>query len=323
MRQIFLLIIVVLFFSHKNYAQQVKDTTIQQMDSLQIMKELMDLLGSAAKPVSYAFVNLGVGNRLFSIRNNSLNARQSSVSTTIYSPSIGYFHKSGLSIAAGANFLNDGTNFGAKQYSLTPAFDLSGNKSWDVGISYTHYFVKDKYSPFSSPVQDDIYGTLKYKKTWIQPGLSVGYSAGSYNEALEKDTIVNGRLRRRYDSITYKLNAFSLAFSAGHQFIWYGTIDKKDALAFTPTLMANAGSATTSITHNSNVALLNYFIRKGRIPKLQTDKFQLQSLGLNLDLVYTVGNFTFEPQLYLDYYLPEIDGNKFSQVFAFNVGYRF
>ncbi|MEO6231476.1 MAG: hypothetical protein ABJB11_09265 [Ferruginibacter sp.] len=323
MRQIVLLTFSVLMLSNKSYAQQTKDTSVQQIDSLQIMKELMDLLGTVDKPASYAFVNLGIGNRLFSMRNNSLNARQSSVNTIIYTPTVGYFHKSGLSITAGANFLNDGIDFGAKQYSITSAFDLSGNKNWGVGISYTHYFVQDKFSPFSSPFQDDIYGSVKYKRTWIQPGISIGYSAGSYNEALEKDTIINGRLKHRYDSITYKLDAFSLVFSAGHQFIWYGTINKDDALAFTPTLMANAGSATTSTTHNSNVALINFFIRKGRIPKLQTDKFEMQSLAINLDLTYTVGKFTFEPQLYLDYYLPETDSSRFSQVFAFNVGYSF
>ncbi len=323
MRQIVLITIVVLLLSNKDYAQQTSDTTVQQIDSLQIMKDLMDLLGSIDKPSSYAFVNLGIGNRFFSIRNNSLNALQSSVNTIIYTPTAGYFDKSGLSITAGANLLNDGVNFGAKQYSITPAFDLTGNKSWDVGISYTHYFVKDKFSPFSSPVQDDIYGSVKYKKTWIQPGLSMGYSLGSYKEAFEKDTIINGRSKRRYDSITYKLNAFSLVLSAGHQFVWYGAVSKNDALTFTPTLMANAGSATTSITHNSNVALINFFIKRGRIPKLQTDKFQIQSLAVNLDLTYTVGKFTFEPQLYLDYYLPETDGQKFSKVFAFNVGYRF
>ncbi|CAN5777162.1 hypothetical protein BH11BAC3_BH11BAC3_37070 [soil metagenome] len=323
MRHIVLLTIAVLMLTNKNYAQQTKDTTVQQIDSLQIMKELMDLLGTEDKPSSYAFVNLGIGNRLFSMRNNSLNARQNSVNTIIYTPTVGYFHKSGISITAGANFLNDGINFGAKQYSITPAFDFSGNKRWDVGISYTHYFVQDKFSPFSSPFQDDIYGSVKYKKTWIQPGISIGYSAGSYNEALEKDTIINGRIKRRYDSITYKLNAFSVVLSAGHQFIWYNAFGKNDALTFTPTLMANAGSAATSVTHNSNVALINFFIRKGRIPKLQTDKFEMQSLAINLDLTYTIGKFTFEPQLYLDYYLPETNASKFSQVFAFNVGYSF
>jgi hypothetical protein len=58
---------------------------------------------------------------------------------------------------------------------------------------------------------------------------------------------------------------------------------------------------------------------------LQQTSFALQSVGLSADLRYMIGNFTFEPQVYFDYYLPAIDGviKRFSQVFSFNVGYTF
>ncbi len=320
MKKVFIFLTVLVIFSHKNFAQN-PETSLSKNDSLQMMQDLMNLLDSAARPTSYAFVNIGIGNRLFSLSNNSLNAKQSTTNTVIYSPSVGYFHKSGLSISAGANLLSDGNGFGASQYFLTPAFYLAGNKFFDMGISYTHFFVKDKYSSFSSPVQNDFFASFKYKKTWLQPGISFGYSTGEYKEALHRDTIINGTLRRRYDSITYKLNAFSMIASVGHKFLWFGVLDKLDGVAFTPTLMANAGSGKTTITHKSNVALINYFIRKGKLPKLQTDKFEMQSVGLNLDLNYTIGNFTFEPQLYLDYYLPITDSKRFTQVFVFNIGY--
>lgn len=100
-------------------------------------------------------------------------------------------------------------------------------------------------------------------------------------------------------------------------------LSKNDAVSFTPTLMANAGAGKINIMHKSNIALLNYFIRKGRVPRLQTNQFELQSTGLNMDLIYTVGNITIEPQLYMDYYLPETDSKRFTHVFVFNIAYSF
>ncbi len=37
----------------------------------------------------------------------------------------------------------------------------------------------------------------------------------------------------------------------------------------------------------------------------------------------SIGNFSFAPQLYLDYYLPKTDEKRFTQVFTFTFGYNF
>ena len=63
----------------------------------------------------------------------------------------------------------------------------------------------------------------------------------------------------------------------------------------------------------------------GKIAKLQQTNFALQSVGLSMDLRYMIDNLTFEPQIYIDYYLPGIDAGtkRLSQVFTFNVAYTF
>lgn len=317
-------LILVLYFNCCGFAQTNPVTAMTKNDSLEILSELIHLLDSAEKPVSYVAANIGIGNRLFSISNNSINAKQSTTSVVIYSPSIGYFHKSGLGFSAGANLLNDGMEFGINQYSVTPSFDLTTNENIAFGISYTHYFVKNKFSSFSSPIQNDFYTSLKYKKTWLQPSIAIGYSMGEYNEIKYKDTVINSTRRHLYDSINYKLNAFSIMFSAGHQFWWYGLLDKQDGAVFTPTLMVNAGSGKTTINHKSNAPVLfNILNKRGRIPKFENNKFEMQSIGLNLDFNYAIGNFNFQPQFYVDYYLPVTDSKRFSQVFVFNTGYTF
>lgn len=306
------------------YAQQKPAVTLNAKDSADILNSLMSLLDSSDKPTSYAYFNVGIGNRLFSIKNAALNAKQSTTNKIIYSPSLAYFHKSGLGLTIGANLLNDKNGLDVNQYAITPSYDLAGNKDIAFGISYTHYFVKDKFSPYSSPIQNDLYTSLLYKKTWLRPGLALGYSTGDYNDTRFKDTLIAGIRRHYYDSVNYKLSAFSVMLSASHQFTWYSLFDPSDGLVCTPMLMANAGSGTTTITHKTNaLTLFNFLNKRGRIPKLQNTKFELQSLGFNFDLDYTVGHLTIEPQLYLDYYLPETDAKKFTQVLVLNIGYTF
>ena len=160
----------------------------------------------------------------------------------------------------------------------------------------------------------------------MQPGIALGYATGEYKEAKYLDTIVAGNRRHFYDSINYKLNAFSMMLSVSHEFDWYNILDKSDGLSLTPTLVANAGSGKTTIGHNTNAAILfNRLYKRGKIPKLQKNEFAMQSIGLNMSLGYNIGNLSFVPQFYIDYYLPAIDpgSNRFTQVFTFNIGYSF
>ena len=136
--------------------------------------------------------------------------------------------------------------------------------------------------------------------------------------------MIAGNRRRFYDSATYQLKVFSLMLSVGHQFTCYSVWNKLDGVNFSPSLIANAGSGKTTITHKSNaIALFNFLNKRGRIPKLQTEQFEKQSIGLNLNLSYAIGDFTFQPQWYLDYYLPDTDSQRWLQVFTFNIGYTF
>jgi hypothetical protein len=325
MQKSFLLIMLLCFFSKTGMAQ-TKDTTVEkELDSAAVLKELMTLMDAIKAPSSYFSAEAGLGNRLFSVHNNRLNARQSSVSTLVYTPSAGYFYKNGLSLSAGVYLLNDkDKGFGASQYSLTPAFDLLNSNTWGFSISYTHYFVKDYFSIYASPVQNDFYTSLSYKKSWIKPCIAAGYSMGMYKQFFFKDTITGSIRRRLYDSATFHLKSYSMMVSAGHDFEWRGVLGSNDELLFTPSVILNFGSYNIDVTHKTNAPnLLNFLIKKGRLPKLITSNFRTESAGLSLDLNYTVGSFSFSPQWYLDYYLPESDSDKFTQSFNFSVGYIF
>ena len=312
-------------FIYFNVSAQQPEKEPGLKDSAAILQDLMNLLDSTDAPASYVSITTSIGNRLFSLHNNQLNAKQSTTATIVYNPSIGYFHKSGLSLSAGAYLLNDEVKgFGASQYSVTPAFDMAGSDQFSLGLSYTRYFVKDKYSAYSSPIQNDFYASFSYNKPWIEPGIALGYSTGEYKQSIIKDTSINNIRRILYDSASFRISAFSLMLSASHRFDWNNVLKKEDGFAIAPSILLNFGSSTTNITHNTNAPnLLKLLTRKGKVRRQFNNKFQAESVGLNIDFNYVAGNFSVNPQLYLDYYLPSTTEQRFTQVFTLSLGYSF
>jgi hypothetical protein len=323
MQKLHFLTFLCFFLSFQNYGQDSTALNKEQADSI-YLDELKSFLDSSDAPASYVGINAGFGNRLFSRRNNSLNSKQSTSSTLIFSPTVGYFHKSGFSLSAGANLLNDASKgFGISQYSITSAFDLTGNNSIGFGIAYSHYFVKDKYSPFSSPVQNDFYSYATFKKTWLEPGVAIGYSSGKFTEVFKFKVPLTEIVL--IDTGTYAIRSFSLIASASHNFEWYEVLSKRDGIIFTPTFQINLSSdSTKSVSHTIHRSLLRNLKLKRRVPKLQgKNSFEVQSLGINLNINYSIGKFSFEPQLYVDYFLPKSDEKRFTSVFALSLGYAF
>lgn len=304
-----------------------QDTTVMDtptFDSAAILKDLLDLLDSANAPTSYGLASVGISNRIFSLHNNALNAKQATTSAIVFSPSVGYFHKSGFSLSAGASFVNrQDKGFGPTQYSITPAYDLVNNKDWALGVSYSRYFIADKYSSYSSPVQNDLYGYVNYTKHWLQPGIALGYSTGNYTEINKFTVQLTGNTFT--DTGTYHISAFLFTPSVSHDFQWQHIFGKTDELGFTPTLLMNFGSdSTESVSHTIGQNLLRFLKRRRRIPRLgDKNSFEAQSVAASLDLTYGIGNFTILPQVYFDYYLPKTDEIRFTQTFTLSVGYSF
>jgi hypothetical protein len=146
------------------------------------------------------------------------------------------------------------------------------------------------------------------------------YSTGFYQQVIEKDTSFGSIRRRLYDSTTNYLSSFSMLLSASHHFEWMHILDKDDGFLFTPSLILNFGFYKIDVTHKTNAPnLVNYLIKRGRLSKLITSNFCAESLGLNRNCNYVIGDFSFSPPLFLDYYFPETDSDQFTQSFNFSV----
>lgn len=294
----------------------------------EILKDLKD-----SEDKSSLKVGFGIGNKIFSTHNNTLNAQQSG-NSLIFTPSIGYFHKSGLSISATGYILSSTVNNGLLQYAINPAYDYYDDHI-SVSLSFTHYITTNEYNTSLTPIQNDLYGSIKTKKGWVRPGVEMGYASGSFKEIVHVDTTLkNNGVLTNYnfiDTSTIKQSSFSFSPTLEHSFLTQNVFTEKDLFSFTPKVMVNFGSGNQKVirtTSGNFSTLVNH--RRGVKRKFRQtnqgnykEKFELQSLGLNFEGDYSIGKFEMEPNIYFDYYLPKTQGKRLSTIISINFTYSF
>src|SRR5664279_4576906 len=260
------------------------------LDSLLENDEMLKMINSYDKVSSYFRIDVGIGNKLYSNQNKAIESLQNN-SQFVITPSAGYYHKSGFGISVMGYLLNENKKTNFYQYAITPSFTYTHGKVADVSLNYTHDFIKDVYSTNTSPVQDELNGTLVFKQPWIKPAIAAGYSSGKFHEIIKIDTtirVINQLVHINYtDTTTTKLSSFSIAASVEHSFIFYRLLTPKDGLSFTPQVSLIAGINTYQTSHTSSVAHFNAFTKKllKRIRNFQSqvdnNKFEAQSVGLD------------------------------------------
>ncbi len=324
-------IISVLLFCNSLYAQQRKADKKQSkedkrlLDSLIKNDEFLQLLNALDDNKSYFTVSLAASNKLASVNNNSINALQGN-SKPIFTPGVSYSHKSGLGISATGYILNDEGNSGLHRVGVTPFYQFTNSDAFSCGASYTRFFSDEKYNAVASPIQNDFFINALYKKGFVEPGLSAGYSTGDYKEI--DDITVNiprsGRITIKDTAIT-SMKSVSLTGSVEHGFVLHQNMAKQTAFMFTPSLLINAGNNTFNVEHKNNYEGV---IRGRGRRQLFRDQgastgFEFQSAGLNLYSIYSIRKFSIQPQLYFDYYLQPTSENKFTQLYNVSVEYSF
>ena len=313
-------------------SKQLPDTSASEDDILKSIDSLTRLMDTT-KPTSYFQVGFGVGNRLYSLNNNVLNADEGNNTTTL-TPTIAYLHKSGFSFSVNSYLLSENNSFGINQYSFTPSYESSEKSTLDFSASYTYYLINNKYSVYSSPIQNDFYTSLIDKKSWVQPGAALGYSFGKFYQNTSLDTVLrDGSTKHIYDSTTNHLKSFSASLLVEHTFEWYSLFSHKDAIEFIPMISLNFGSGTISTINQTNATnilgaldggkVVTRLLKKLKAPRVQNTELQLESPGIDLYANYTVGNFSIAPEITLDYYLPATTSDRFTKLYVVNFTYSF
>ena len=325
-----LLMSVIISFSVTAQTDSSAAANKAALDSMLNSDEFLKLMDSIDKPISFLNISVGIGNQLFSLNNNALNSQQADVKKLFFTPAISYMHTSGFGLTVTSYVTSDNGSMQIYQTGITPSYDYTGKKI-TTGMSYTRYISNKSLSIAPSPYQNDAYAYIKTSKGFIRPKFSLGYANGKITEYFDSTFTVNVPLPPHnvhvIDTITTKVQDFSMSLSVEHSFNFENIFSKKDGITITPAFLATANSENLTTTHSSN-------LNKKR-PKIQTllkSKFgtgsssaplELQSIAFSLDASYSIGKFYLQPNFYVDYYLPSTTYNRLTTVFSITAGVTF
>lgn len=207
------------------------------------------------------------------------------------------------------------------QWAISPAYVYSGKKI-SAGVSYTRFIEGSSTSFETSPFKNDIYGSFRYKKTWIEPGIATGIAFGrvkNYYDTTYWDTVHMRPVHLEKEIIT-RISGFSLTFSASHRFTFEKLLGRKDAMQIQPAILLNGSSQRWTTTYTpSRTPVLNLLKRK--YGESGNTQFKIQSTAFMIDITYYYGKFYIQPQLYLDYYLPSTTEKRLTTLFSLTTGF--
>lgn len=312
--------------SHKDIS--VLDTTINYEELFQDLDAFMD---SILSPHSYFLASLSLSKGYYNLENKDVSFITTSKKLT-YSPTLGYYHKSGLGITGTGDITDDGQHMNFYQYALSPSFDYLENRNFASGVSYTRFFTKDSLSFYTTPIQNELYGYFTYRKWWFRPTLALSYGWGSRTDYMQREDLIQDlRLRRRgftYINTKESISDFSLTTSVRHDFYWLDVFAFKDHIRLTPQVAFTSG--TQKFGFNQSSSTYATVIRNNSNVLYSTEniylddqlKFQPLSLTMYIRGEYSIGKFFIQPQFTMDYYFPA-SSNNFNSMFSVNLGCMF
>ena len=320
-------------FAQSNISNVDSASTFSELSSLKndsLLVELRSLLDSMNKPVSFFSFYTSVSNRLYSTKNNAFNAQQYSNSGIAVSPSISYYHKTGLGLSATSYMRTIDGQFSLYQTALSPSFDKL-NKKIMYGVSYSYYI--KKLSAVSTPYEHEVYAYVQGRKKWLRPSLAFGWAEGEYKDISVIPIKLNGNYRWISDTSMVTLNDLSLIAGLSHSFVFDHIFTKKDALTFVPQVNVIGGmqsfgiKSTMQIPERPEREINDDRIRK--IYRLRTNansttsQVSLQTIALSANLTYIKDAVSFSTGYFLGYYLNNTSGNQLSHNFNVSVGLTF
>jgi hypothetical protein len=318
------IIFIVLFKSFTGYCQNtpLKDSTAF-LDS--IFNEMDDILDEMMPVKNYFTAGIGVGTGFFNFKNVSSENFKSQKKLMI-SPSLAFYHKSGLGISAtGYAVTNEKISF--YQASITPSYDYIKRGKWSTGIGFTRFFTKKDLAFYTTPVCNEVSAYFTYKKTFVKPGLSIAYGWGSRTEYKKRKNEIM-LLRRFYNpgNVTVaneeSVRDLSLLLSARKDFDFPGLFNTGDLLVITPVLAVVAGTRNFGLnTSFSSSKNMNNFLPANQHLKAKNN-FDTQSASAMLRADYSISKFFVQSQFLLDYYLHS-SPHRLNNAFAVIAGVNF
>lgn len=321
--------------------KKTADDSLAYYDDL--FSELELFLDSITAPRTFYNAGVSISNNYFNFQNGTQQVTADRRIT--YSPTVGFFHKSGFGFSAAASAINITDKFLFYQGLLTASYDRISNKL-STGISATRYFTKDSLQFYTSPLQNEVSAYVTYRKWWLRPLVSATYGWGSrkaYSEREDIFTIIKEKNKNRgrgnsgtggtipitqVTESTEALKDFSVTASVRHDFYWLHVLTTNNTMRVTPQLTLTSGTQRfgfnqTSATYaSSKLSGSNVLFNTENVALDETAPFRPLSLTAFLKTEASFGKFYVQPQVLFDYYFPA-NTNKFNTAFTVNTGFMF
>jgi hypothetical protein len=301
-----------------------------------LMSELKSLLGSMYKPESFFSANLAYSNRLFSTKNNALNAQQTRTGQAALLPSVSYFHKTGFGLTT-TGFMRtvDGKpNF--YQLAVSPSYDYIGKKLI-AGISYTNYIKTATNSILTTPFTHEVYAYAQLRKSVVRPFLALGWASGNYQDVSTIPLRIRGENIFVLDTSKVELNDFSTIAGVSHTFTVQKIFAKDDMLTFVPSLnliaeLQNYKTTPQSIgvmkdldedPEDDDAIDIDRIRKRFNLNPKTLSKFSFQTLAFSANANWYKSSYSVTAGYFLGYYFNNVNTSKFVHFFNLTVGVTF
>ncbi len=301
-----------------------------------LMSELKSLLGSMYKPESFFSANLAYSNRLFSTKNNALNAQQTRTGQAALLPSVSYFHKTGFGLTT-TGFMRtvDGKpNF--YQLAVSPSYDFIGKKLI-AGISYTNYIKTATNSILTTPFTHEVYAYAQLRKSVVRPFLALGWASGNYQDVSTIPLRIRGENIFVLDTSKVQLNDFSTIAGVSHTFTLQKIFAKDDMLTFVPSLnliaeLQNYKTTPQSIgvmkdldedPEDDDAIDIDRIRKRFNLNPKTLSKFSFQTLAFSANANWYKSSYSVTAGYFMGYYFNNVNTSKFVHFFNLTVGVTF
>jgi hypothetical protein len=196
------------------------------------------------------------------------------------SPAIGLRSKGGWGISYSPSIVTSGNKSGIYMHTFSAGYERYGKKNVDLAFNYTRHIFTNKTNVPYTPLTNEVYFSVSYTKTWLEPVLSASVGLGK-------------------DSANVSAHDIGLAGGISHDFSWE---DKGifSEIEVNPSVLLNAATngyfsflqVSDYISHSHN---FTKYAKKGGKKNEAKTSFELSNVELNMETSLKMGSFSIHP----------------------------
>lgn len=214
-----------------------------------IQRQLDSLLNGQVK--SEFMVSLSYGNNP-AYGGKKVDVNRPIVLKPFLSPTLSYYHKSGLFASASTYYMFNATQKPFFETDLSIGYDYTKKRDFITGVNYTRFFYADSSDMPFTPINNEVFAYFLYRKWWLEPGVILDYGWGERSYRLN-----------RFFTRSISGADFNMMLDVRHTFIIPEIFTSEDALMIVPIVALTAGTAN----YYSNLKAGQYLTRTKKIKK--------------------------------------------------------